>query len=213
MTILVLVICLETFCAQLACNFHLGPVRVGDCLLMDKFLKHFRGIDLVSLNVLHQYKKVIHISCLVPCNGITIDKDYSHFPRDNWTNTSSLFSNLNLPTTSCRIWKSTLQRISSEYYTLPIPLGQFVAPPHRTPAWTTSHDCDIIYGHLDRGDSCDVPNLAVHSRLATLFTAQTSYHVMQVQISYPMVVSVSTPGHSNTYRTHHPLPSGSISTQ
>jgi hypothetical protein len=60
--------------ATLGDKFHLHPVRLGDSLLMFKFSKHYSGQDLATLNVVHQNKKVIHLSCIVLCNGRTSNK-------------------------------------------------------------------------------------------------------------------------------------------
>jgi hypothetical protein len=61
--------------ATLGDECHLHPVRFGDLLLMFEFSKHFSGPDLSALNVVRQHKKVIHLSCIVLCNGHTINKD------------------------------------------------------------------------------------------------------------------------------------------
>jgi hypothetical protein len=60
--------------AMLGDKFHLHPVRLGDSLLMFEFSKHYSGQDLATLNVVHQHKKVIHLSCIVLCDGRTINK-------------------------------------------------------------------------------------------------------------------------------------------
>ena len=41
------------------------PVRTGDKSLMSEFSKYYNGRDLQDLNIYRQFKKVIHLSCIV----------------------------------------------------------------------------------------------------------------------------------------------------
>jgi hypothetical protein len=54
----------------------LQPVRTGDRSLMSEFSKFYSGCDLQNLNVFRQFKKVIHLSCIVLCDGHTINKKF-----------------------------------------------------------------------------------------------------------------------------------------
>jgi hypothetical protein len=121
--------------AMLGNKFHLHPVRLGDSLLMFEFSKHYSGQDLATLNVVRQHKKVIHLSCIVLCNGQTINKacltsapGVSHLHKFP----------LQQPTRSdYRLWTTALRRISSKSLTLPVPLGKLISCPHLGVKWTT----------------------------------------------------------------------------
>ena len=57
-------------------EYHLHPVHSGESSLMFKFSRHYSGQDLAALNIVRQHKKIIHLSCIVLCNGQTINKAY-----------------------------------------------------------------------------------------------------------------------------------------
>ncbi len=96
---------------------------------MGEFSKHYKGQDLIALNVFHMYKQVVHTSCIVLCNSRTID-------RERLTMTPGHSDGhkfpLQHPTTSdWTLWKNALKKISSQYYTFSRQLGDFVSSPHR----------------------------------------------------------------------------------
>jgi hypothetical protein len=61
--------------ATFSSKYQISPARIGDSSLMGEFSKHYEGQDLIALNVFHMYKQVVHTSCIVLCNGRTIDRE------------------------------------------------------------------------------------------------------------------------------------------
>ena len=56
-------------------EYQILPAWIGDSSLMGKFSEHCKGQDLIALNVFRMFKQVVHTSCIVLCNGRTIDKE------------------------------------------------------------------------------------------------------------------------------------------
>ncbi len=114
------------------------PIQIGNASLMSEFSCHFSGGDLVLLNIFCLHKKVIHRSCMVLCNGCTIDKriltaesetsDRHKFPFQ-WPLQANQES-----------WKAAIKKISSNYYTFPSSLGHFISLPHKSIKWSTTSD-------------------------------------------------------------------------
>ena len=61
--------------ATFGTKMQIQPVQEGDKSLMTKFSKYYSGRDLQVLNIYRQYKKVIHLSCIVLSDGRSIDKE------------------------------------------------------------------------------------------------------------------------------------------
>ncbi len=114
--------------ATLGDECHLHPVCLGNLSLMFEFSKHFSGPDLSALNVVCQHKKVIHLSCIVLCDGHTINKDcltpgagfsdYHKFPLQCPSHANHL------------LWTTAIEKISSDFFVLPSSLGKFISRPH-----------------------------------------------------------------------------------
>jgi hypothetical protein len=62
-------------------DYQLHPIHEGDYFLIDLFSRHYSGADLASLNVFCQHKHVIHVSCIVFCDGQTINTDFLSMVR------------------------------------------------------------------------------------------------------------------------------------
>ena len=122
------------------------PVRQGDRSLMSEFSKYYSGRDLQDLNVYRQYKKVIHLSCIVLSDGRTIDKecldskeghsDHHKFPLQRPSRTAQT------------LWATAIKRISSVYLVLPEPLGQYICSPHKNYRWTTNREGTIAHSEV-----------------------------------------------------------------
>ena len=115
--------------ATFSSKFQLSPLRVGDQLLMNKFSVHYSGEDLASLNRFCHHKKVVHILCIILCNGQTINKEcLTNSPgRSN----QHKFP-LQLPTRADHHhWVSAIRKINLLFLYLPVPLGQYIKPPHK----------------------------------------------------------------------------------
>ena len=56
-------------------QYHIRPVRVGDCSLISEFSRMgFLGKDLEALKVVANHKCAVHLSDIVCCDGRTIDR-------------------------------------------------------------------------------------------------------------------------------------------
>jgi hypothetical protein len=129
--------------ATFSADNHIHPVRVGDRSLMQEFSRFFGGWDLQTLNIYRQYKKSIYLSCLVLCDGRTIDKECLT-PREGFL-TYHKFP-LQCPSRSYHpLWVMVIKRISSDYLTLPTTLGEYVRHPHKPFKLITTEDGFIVH--------------------------------------------------------------------
>jgi hypothetical protein len=93
--------------------------------------------------VVRQHKKVIHLSCIILCNGHTINKDcltpgagfsdYHKFPLKYPSRAGHL------------LWTTAIKKISSDFFVLLSSLGKFISRPHRGFRWTTDADGSILH--------------------------------------------------------------------
>ncbi len=133
--------------ASFGASAQLQPVRKGDRSLMSEFSKFYSGRDLQNLNVFRQFKKVIHVSCIVLCDGHTVNKecltliegrsDHHKFP-------------LQRPSLAAqRLWAAAIRRISSDYLVFPETLGQYVRAPHKNHRWTTNREGTVAHSETN----------------------------------------------------------------
>ena len=124
-------------------DYQISPAWIGDSSLMGEFSKHYKGQDLIALNIFRMYKQVVHTSCIVLCNGHTIDKEFLTMTPGH--SDGHKFP-LQCPTISdWTLWKNALKRISSKYYTLSRQLGDFISSLHLPNKWMTTHDGHILH--------------------------------------------------------------------
>jgi hypothetical protein len=102
--------------------FQLKPIQWGNTSLMSEFMRYgdFSPTELVSLNIMHMHKKVIHKSDIVLCDGKTIKadmltdlpghSDYHKFPTHRPT------------PADLSIWKTALRKLSSKFHVLTVKL-------------------------------------------------------------------------------------------
>jgi hypothetical protein len=107
------------------------PVRTGDKSLMSEFFKYYSGRDLRDPNIYRQFKKVIHLSCIVLSDGRTTDKEC----MNSLEGRSKLHTfPLQHPSRAVKnLWTTAIKRISSDYLVIPEALGQYIRPPHKNP--------------------------------------------------------------------------------
>jgi hypothetical protein len=135
--------------ATFSSEYKILPTWIGDSSLMGEFSKHYKGQDLIALNIFRMYKQVVHTSCIALCNGCTIDRECLTMTPGH--SDGHKFP-LQRPTTSnWTLWKNTLKKISSEYYTFPRQLGDVVFSPHCPNKWTTAQDGQIL--HLSQNNN------------------------------------------------------------
>jgi hypothetical protein len=130
--------------ATFSADNHIHPVQVGDRSLMQGFSCFYGRCNLQTLNIYQQYKKSIHLSCLVLCDDHTIDKECLT-PREGFLVTYHKFP-LQRPSQSDHdLWIMAIKRISSDYFTLPTTLGEYVRHPQKPFKWTTTEVGSIVH--------------------------------------------------------------------
>jgi hypothetical protein len=133
-------------------DFQLKPIQQGNSSLMSEFIRFgdLSPKDLVSLNIMHMHKKVIHKSDIVLCDGQTIKadmltgspghSDYHKFPTQR-----PITANLT-------IWNTAIHRLSSAFLVLTVKLQEYVGTPHSSPLWLlddlgTTLDQNMVRGN------------------------------------------------------------------
>jgi hypothetical protein len=115
--------------------FQLRAIHREDISLMSEFMctGNFSQPDLISLNIMRIYKKVIHKLDIVLRDGKTITaemladqpghSDIHKFPTQHPTP-----ADLNL-------WKLAVRKISSNFHVFTVKLQDNISPPHNHPQW------------------------------------------------------------------------------
>jgi hypothetical protein len=150
-------------------KYQLHPIRDGDHSLMELFSRHYGGPNLASLNVFRQHKNIVHVSCIVLCDGQTIDPSFLSITRGN----SNLHKvPLQYPTPQDHaLWKSALKLISSTYYMFPTKLDNYINAPHRCFTWRTNENGTVLHESLSAEEiMVYVPSIARMSRSGTTLT-------------------------------------------
>jgi hypothetical protein len=134
--------------ASFGLDLQIHPMRAGDASLMELFLNYYSGSDLASLNLFRQHKKVIHISCIVLCDGRTIDQECLSMTRGH---SDKYIFPLQYPTQADQsLWKAALQLISTTFYKFQSSLGEYTANPHRNYQWSTDQYGMILHRTIDK---------------------------------------------------------------
>ena len=100
-------------------------------------------MDLLLLNIVWMHKMVIHLSDIVKCDGKTIKRSIlsasaGHLEAHKFP--------VQRPTpTDMNLWMTALQRISSKFYVLTLPLQEYISIKHLKPSWQLSHNRDILH--------------------------------------------------------------------
>jgi hypothetical protein len=128
-------------------KYRLGPVRRGEKLLMSEFIRvGYKRTDLLSLNIVRMYKMVIHLSDVVMCDGKTIKRSML---SENVGKLESHKFPVQRPTpTDMNLWITALQRISSEFYVLTLPLQEYISIKHSKPSWQLNQNEDILHHNI-----------------------------------------------------------------
>ncbi len=128
-------------------EYRLGPVRQGDKSLMSQFIRvGYKHTDLLLLNIVRMHKMVIHLSDIVMCDGKTIKRlillaSAGHSEAHKFP--------VQRPTpTDMNPWTTALQRISSKFYVLTLPLQEYISIKHLKPSWRLSHNQDILHHNI-----------------------------------------------------------------
>ncbi len=116
-------------------DFQFKPIRQGDSSLMSEFIcfGDLSSTDLVSLNIMHMHKNVIHKSDIILCDGKTIKAEMltgSPGPSD-----SHKFPTQRPTPANLAIWNTTICRLSSAFLILTVKLQEYIGPPHLSQLW------------------------------------------------------------------------------
>ncbi len=110
---------------------------------MSEFSKFYSGHDLQALNIYRQFKKVIHLSCIVLSDGSTIDKECLN-AREGSSDTHKF--PLQHPSRAIRtLWSEAIKHISSDYLVVLESLGQYIRPPHKRHKWISNQGGTITH--------------------------------------------------------------------
>jgi hypothetical protein len=104
-------------------------------------------MDLLSLNIVWMYKMVIHLSDVVMCNGKTIKRSVL---LANVGKSEAHKFPVQPPTpTDMNLWTTALQRISSKFYVLTLPLQEYtISIKHSKPSWQLNQNGDILHHNI-----------------------------------------------------------------
>ena len=135
----------------ISANCHLSPVRVNDRSLIECFREDgFEGESLSKLSRVLHFKRLVHLSDIVLCDGTTIDKTmlgryracsrYT-FPKEKPTRTDFAFFDM------------AIKWISSPTLSLHHPLGDFISQGHLIRRWRSSPDGRFLSFSDETNDS------------------------------------------------------------
>jgi hypothetical protein len=128
-------------------EYRFGLVRQGDKLLMSEFIRvGYKRMDLLSLNIVQMYKMVIHLSDVVKYDGKTIKK--SMLLANVGKLEAHKFPVQRPMPTDMNLWTTALQRISSEFYVLTLPLQEYISIKHLKPSWQQNQNGDILHHNI-----------------------------------------------------------------
>jgi hypothetical protein len=122
------------------------PVWTGDTSLMSEFSKYYSGRKLYALNTYRQFKKVIHLSCIVLSDGRTIDKECMNSREGRSEHHKFPLQHSSRATQN--LWTTAIKRISSDYLVVLEALGQYIRPPHKNHKWTANHEGTIAHSEV-----------------------------------------------------------------
>jgi len=125
-------------------EFHLKPVRKGNRSLMEAFVRAgFEGKELQHLGRMKNSKHVLHVSDLVKCDGVMIDKGLLGNSVGGESTHKFL---LEKPTRAdARLWDEAITRICIPTFKLTSALGQYLRLGHRYQHWFSSEDGLCLY--------------------------------------------------------------------
>ncbi len=106
------------------------------------FCVGYHGKDLFSLNIVHWFCNILHLSDISKCDGTTLGK----FTVSDQSELSSwyMFPQEEPRATDFRIWKDGVRCLCSGLTTLPTRLGFYICPPHLPVSWYTMEDQRIV---------------------------------------------------------------------
>ncbi len=102
------------------------PVRTGDKSLMAEFSKFYSGRELHALNTYRQFKRVIHLSCIVLSDRRTMDKECMNSREGRSEHHKFPLQHPSRATQN--LWTTAIKRISSDYLVVSEALGQCIPP-------------------------------------------------------------------------------------
>ena len=117
-------------------EFHLKLVREGDIFLMEAFVGvGFKGKELQCLGRMKNSKKVLHVSDLMKCDGVTIYKGLLGNLVGGESTHTHMFP-LEKPTQAdVRLWDDDITRICLPTFKLTRALGPYLCLGHRNQHW------------------------------------------------------------------------------
>ena len=126
------------------------PVRQNDQDLISEFHRiGYEGAELYALKVVANYKQVLHLSDIVCCDGITIDRwALSDEPGMSETHT---FPHEQPTRRDFEHWRDAIRILTSGRLRLEQRLGPFIREPHVSYDWRTNRDASALYRRRIQG--------------------------------------------------------------
>jgi len=111
---------------------------------MSEFIRiGYRHDDLASLNIMRMYKMTIHLSDIVMCDGKSIKSEMlTNAPGHSGVHKFPAQKPTKL---DMALWVVALQRISSEFYVLTLPLKEYIGGLYFPTQWRLSSDGHEIH--------------------------------------------------------------------
>jgi hypothetical protein len=129
-----------TFCEEDTIQ---GLRESNPSLMSDFFCVGYRMKELFSLNIVHRFCNILHLSDISKCAGTTLDK----FAVLDQLELSSryVFPKEEPTATDFRIWKDAVHCLCSGTTMFPTRLGLYICPPHLPMSWYTTEDTRRLY--------------------------------------------------------------------
>ena len=126
-------------------KYHMQPIRDRDKPLMLEFAR--AGFDspqqLEALNTMRKHKNLLHLSCILCCDGRTVDQSVLAATSDK--SVRHTFP-IEKPTASDKaLWAEAIKAITSPSLSLPVALGPFIRVPHLPYDWFTNEDKSLLF--------------------------------------------------------------------
>ena len=125
-------------------EFHITGIRICDPALMHVLSRAgYTGDDLERLNIVRRFYGFLHVSCVVLCDGVTLDPVATS--RQHCKSLQHTFPYEQPRRKDFKLWEDALLSITTTGGKIIFGVGEFLAPPHRELPWYASSDGTLLY--------------------------------------------------------------------
>jgi hypothetical protein len=133
-------------------DFHITGIRERDQSLMSVLARAgYVGDCLERLNIVRKFYGFLHVSCVVLCDGVTIDP--AALARRRCKSLKHTFPYEQPRRKDFQLWEDALLSITTIGRKLIYGVGDFVATPHRDLPWYASAEATLLYFEFARDDA------------------------------------------------------------